>query len=137
MDSYAYQVYDQFSNHVEYTVIDDCIDNYIFLVDRKQCVSNIVSPLSYDHFYEEKVVVTDDQDLIIRELEGYQFSSGRKFMDEQFVHIDQYAFKDSFAALLESYFSSHDDVASFNFYIREMKIVGRLTICNRLPYERE
>ena len=88
MDMYAYQVYYQFSNHVEYIVTDDCIDNYIFLVDRNQCVSNIVSPLSYDHFCKEKVVVTDDQDLIIRELEGYQFSSGKKFMDEQLFHVD-------------------------------------------------
>ena len=56
MDKYAYQVYDQFSNHVEYTVTNDGLDNYIFLADHNQCVSNIASPLSYDHIYEKGVV---------------------------------------------------------------------------------
>ena len=27
MDRYAYQVYDQFSNHVEYTITNDGLDN--------------------------------------------------------------------------------------------------------------
>ena len=34
-DRYAYQVYDQFPNHVEYAVTDDGLDNYIFLADHK------------------------------------------------------------------------------------------------------
>ena len=49
MDRYGYQVYDRFSNHVEYTVTNDGLDNYIFLADHNQCASNIASPLSYDH----------------------------------------------------------------------------------------
>ena len=55
MDRYAYQVYDQYSNCVEYTVTNDGLDNYIFLADHNQCVSNIASPLSYDHIYEKGV----------------------------------------------------------------------------------
>ena len=55
MGRYAYQVYDNFSNHIEYTVTDDCLDNYIFLDDHSQCVSNSTSPLYYDHIYEEGV----------------------------------------------------------------------------------
>ena len=49
MDKYAYQFYD------EYIVTNDCLDNYIFLADHNQRVSNIASPLSYDHIYEEGV----------------------------------------------------------------------------------
>ena len=56
MDRYAYQVCNQFSNHVDYTVVDDCLDNYTFLVDHNQCVSNTALSLFYDHFYEEEVV---------------------------------------------------------------------------------
>ena len=81
MDRYAYQVCNQFSNHVDYTIADDCLDNYTFLDDHNQCVSNTALSLSYDHFYEEKFIVIDAQDLITREIEGYQFSSRKEFID--------------------------------------------------------
>ena len=55
-DRYAYQVYDQFPNHVEYAVTDDGLDNYIFLADHKQCVSNVASSSYFDQIYEEEVV---------------------------------------------------------------------------------
>jgi hypothetical protein len=117
MDRYACKVYDQFSNHVEHTVIDDCIDNYIFLVDHNQCVSNISFPLSYDHYSEEGVVATDDQDLITTELEGYQFSSREAVMNEQLFSVDQHfsdlGFKDLVAALMESYISNHLKISDF------------------------
>jgi hypothetical protein len=32
MDQDTYHAYDQFLNHFEHAVADDCIDNYIFLV---------------------------------------------------------------------------------------------------------
>ena len=56
MDRYAYQVYDMFSNHVEYIVTNDYLDKYVLLADHNKCVSNISSPLSYDHIYEKGVV---------------------------------------------------------------------------------
>jgi hypothetical protein len=103
MDRYACQAYDQFSNHVEHTVTDDCIDNYMFLADHNQYALNPTLSLSCDHYSEEGVVATDDQDLIIRELEGYQFSRKEAFMDEQLFSVDQYVsdlgFKDLVAAL--------------------------------------
>ena len=55
MDRYAYQVCNQFSNHVDYTVADDCLDNYTFLADHNQCVLNTALSLFYDHLYEEEV----------------------------------------------------------------------------------
>jgi hypothetical protein len=73
MDRNACQVYDQFSKHVEHTITDDCIDNYIFISYYNQCVSNSASPLAYDHYFEEGIVAINDQEMIIRELEGYQF----------------------------------------------------------------
>jgi hypothetical protein len=115
MDRYACQVDDQFSNHFEHEVTDDCIDNYMFLVDHNQYVLNIVLSLSYDHYSEEGVVATDDQDLITRELEGYQFSSKEAFMDEVFMdqYVSDLGFKDPFAALMESYISDHLKISDF------------------------
>jgi hypothetical protein len=113
MDRYACQAYDQFSNHVEHIVVDDCIDNYMFLDDHNQYVLNPTLPLYCDQYSEEGVVAIDDQDLITRELEGYQFSSRKTFMDEQLFYVDQNSFKDSFVALLESYFSHHPKISNF------------------------
>jgi len=116
-DRYACEFYDQFANHVEHVITDDCIGNYIFLADHNSYYLNTALSSSYEHHFEERVVVTDDQDLITRELEGHQ--SSRKevvmvehlfFMDE---HVFYFSFKDSFAALLEIYISDHLKILDF------------------------
>jgi hypothetical protein len=105
MDRYAWQVDDQFSNHFDHEVTDDCLGNYMFLVDNDQYDLNPVLSSSCDHDFEERVVATNDQDLITRELESHLFARREAFMDEAF--IDQYfsdlGFKDPVAALMESY----------------------------------
>ena len=63
---YAYQDYDQFSNHVDYTVTNDFLDNYILLADHNQYVSNTASPLSYDCCYEKEVVSPQHLNVDIR-----------------------------------------------------------------------
>jgi hypothetical protein len=117
MDRYAWKVDDQFSNHFNHEVIDDCIGNYMFLADNDQYDLNHVLSSSCDHHFEEKVVATNDQNLITRRLEGYQFSSKDVVMDEQFFSINQDIFylglKDPFAALLGSYFSSYRNISDY------------------------
>jgi hypothetical protein len=117
MDRYACQVYDQFSNYFEHEVIKDCIDNYMFLADHNQYDLKNSFPLSYDHYSEEGVVATDDEDLITRELEDYHFSSKDAVMDEQlfFVekHVSDLGFKDPIAALMKSYISDHLKISDF------------------------
>jgi hypothetical protein len=69
-----------FSNQLEHAVKDDCIDNYIFLVDHNH---NFLSPtiqLSCDHYYEEEIVTLDDQELLSKEPEGHLFPSKGKCM---------------------------------------------------------
>jgi hypothetical protein len=125
MDRYAWKVDDQFSNHFDHEVIDDCIGNYMFLADNDQYDLNHVLSSSCDHHFEEKVVATNDQNLITRRLEGYQFSSKDVVMDEQFFSIDQDIFylglKDPFAALLGSYFSSYQNIS---YYIYSPSLTG-------------
>jgi hypothetical protein len=62
MDRYACQFHEQFSNNFEDEIVDDCIDNYMFLVDHNQYDLNPVLSLSYEHHFEEMIVATDDQD---------------------------------------------------------------------------
>jgi hypothetical protein len=73
--------------------------------------------LSRDHYFKEEVVSPDDQDLLMKEQEGYQFSSKEAFMDEHFFpedqHVSDLGFKDSFAALLESSFSDFLKISDF------------------------
>ena len=111
MDRYAWKVDDQFSNHFDHEVIDDCIGNYMFLANKYQYALNHVLSSSCDHHSEEKSVATDDQNLITRRLEGYQFSSKDVVMDEQWFFVDHHifylGFKDPFATLLGSYFSAY------------------------------
>jgi hypothetical protein len=45
-DRYACKFYDQFANQVEHVVTDDCIDNYMFLVDHNPCHLNTALSLS-------------------------------------------------------------------------------------------
>ena len=51
-------------------ITNDCIENYMFLADHNPCHLNIALSSFSESFSEEKVVMIDDQDLIIRELEG-------------------------------------------------------------------
>ena len=67
-----------FSNQFEHAVKDDCIDNYIFLVDHNH---NFLAPtiqLSCDHYYEEETVTLDDQELISKEHAAHIFISKRE-----------------------------------------------------------
>ena len=77
MDRYACQVDDQFSDLCEHEVSDDHIDNCIFLPDHYQYDLNPVLSSFVDHYFEEKIVNIDDQNLITRKLEGYQFQTKR------------------------------------------------------------
>jgi len=54
----------------------------MFLYDHNQYALTLVLSSYYDHYSEERVVATNDQNLITRELEGYQFSSKEVVMDE-------------------------------------------------------
>jgi hypothetical protein len=87
----------------------------MFLADKNQCDLNPVLSSSYDHYSEEGVVATKDQDLITRELEGCQFSSRETFIYEAFMdhHATDLGFKDPFDALLESLFSSHQIISYY------------------------
>ena len=67
MDQDVHHAYDQFPNHFEHALKDDCIDNYIFLVDHNQDALNHVIQLSYDLFYEEENVILDDQEFLMKE----------------------------------------------------------------------
>ena len=55
MDRNVHHAYDQFPNHFEHAVIDDCIDSYMFFADHSQNVLSHAMQLSYDHFYEEEI----------------------------------------------------------------------------------
>jgi hypothetical protein len=118
MDRDACHAYDQFSKHVEHIIIDDCIDDYMFLNDHYQCDLKPFVPLSCDHHAgNEETAIVDDQELISKEKEGYLFASREAFMDEQLFSVDQHAsdigFKDPFAALLESYVSNFLKISNF------------------------
>jgi hypothetical protein len=105
MDRYACQFHEQFSNNFEDEIVDYFIDKYMFLVDHNPHDVNPIFSLYNEHHSEEMIVVTDDQDLIIRELEGQQFSIKEIFIDEAFIdqHASDFSFKDPFIALMESY----------------------------------
>ena len=78
----ACHVYDQFPKYFEQEVTNDCIDNHMFLVEHYQYDLNSVVQLSHDHYFKEEVVSPDEQDLLMKEKEGYHFSSKEAFMDE-------------------------------------------------------
>jgi hypothetical protein len=117
MDRDVHYAYNQFPKHFEHTVTNDCIDNYMFLVDHFQYVLNHVVQLSYDHYSEEEIVSPDDQELILKGQEGYLFSSKGEGMHEQLSflnqHISNYGFEDPVASLLESYFLDSLKVSDF------------------------
>ncbi len=53
--------------------MNDCLDDYIFLVDCNQDVLNLIVKLSYNNFYEEEIIVLDDQEFLMKEYEGHFF----------------------------------------------------------------
>jgi len=67
MDMNVHHAYDHFPNHFEHAVKDNCIDNYIFIVDHNQNVLTPTIQLSRDHFSEEETVTLDDKELISKE----------------------------------------------------------------------
>lgn len=111
MNRYACQIQEKFSNSVEDEIVDDCIDNYMFLIDQNPYDVNPVLSSSCEHYSKEEVVMIDDEDLIIREQEGHQFSSREAVMFEQGFSMDQHvydlSFKDLVTAFMESYFSEN------------------------------
>jgi hypothetical protein len=91
IDRDACHVYDQFPKYFEHEVTNDCIDNHMFLVEHYQYDLNFVLQLSRDHNFKEEVVSPDDQDLLMKKEESYQFSSKEAFMDEHFfLRINRY-----------------------------------------------
>jgi hypothetical protein len=67
MNRYACQIQEKFSNNVEDEIVDDCIDNYMFLIDQNPYDVNLVFSSSCENYSKEEVVMIDDQDMIIRE----------------------------------------------------------------------
>jgi hypothetical protein len=66
-DRHACESYDQFVNQEEPMMTDDCIGNYMFFTDPCSYDFNIVLSSSSKNFYEEEVVMIDDQNLRSRE----------------------------------------------------------------------
>jgi len=115
MDRYACQIDDQFSKH---EITNDHIGNFIFLADHYQCDLNPVLSPYFDHYFEERTITTDDQNLIIKEKEGSQFLNKEIVMDMQLIVVDQYvadfSFKDPVAAYMESYVSDLMKISDFS-----------------------
>ena len=65
-DKYACEVYDQFINQEETMITDDCIGNYMFLVDPYPYDVNHVLLSSCNHYAEEKFEIFDGHKLILR-----------------------------------------------------------------------
>lgn len=109
MDQDVHHFYDQFPNQFEPTVVDGCRDDHMFLADYNQDVLNPAIQLSYDHFYEEEVVILNDQELLMKEQGGHLFLSKGECMQRHssFLnhHLSEYGFEDPVVALLESYLS--------------------------------
>jgi hypothetical protein len=122
MDRNAYQSYDQFPEHFEHAAVDDCIDNYMFLVDHKYDALNSVVHLSCDHSYEEETATVDDQGLVSKEQGGLLFTSREAFTEEQPGLLKQPDFchmiHDPIAIYMESYVSDflNFQVALFHRY---------------------
>ena len=64
MDINVYHAYDLFPNHFEHVVMDDCMDNYMFIVDHSQNYLSPAMQLSHNHFYEEEIIIPDYKELI-------------------------------------------------------------------------
>jgi hypothetical protein len=88
MDRYECEFYDQFANQEESMITDDCIGNYVFLIDPYSYDFNTILSSSFEHFSEEKVIMIDNQDLMSREQEGEQCSSIGTIMAEQEFSVD-------------------------------------------------
>jgi hypothetical protein len=56
---------------LENEIVDDYINNYMFLAGHNPCNLNTALSLSSENYSEKEVVVIDDQDLIKIELEGH------------------------------------------------------------------
>jgi hypothetical protein len=121
----AYQSYDQFPEHFEHVLVDDCIDNYMFLDDHSYDGINPAAPLSCDHSYEGETTTVDDQELVSKEQGGHLFASRDNFIEEQpgllkqprFCHI----IHDPMAIYMESYIS---DFLKFSNFITSPILTG-------------
>jgi len=70
-------------NHFEQEVVDDCIDNHIIKVDQNHNLLNPTIPSSYDHFYEEEIVICDDQEFLLKDQGGQLFFRKGECMHEK------------------------------------------------------
>jgi hypothetical protein len=69
-------------------MIDDCIRNYMFLVDPNPCHGNHVLLSSCDHYSNKEIVIFDDHELISRGQEDDQSSCRGIVTVEQDAAID-------------------------------------------------
>jgi hypothetical protein len=65
-DRYACEVYDQFVNQEDPMMTDDCIRNYMFLVDPNPCDGNLVLSSSCENYSDKEIVIFDDHELMSR-----------------------------------------------------------------------
>jgi len=94
-------------SHLEQEVEDDCLSNFVIKADYSQISSNFVKQSSYEHFYEEEIVICDDQKFFLKDQGGSLFSRKREDILKQSRVLNQFdcdlGFEDPVAALLESY----------------------------------
>jgi hypothetical protein len=125
MDWDVHHAYVHFQNQFEHAVVDDCIDNYMFLVDHSQNALSPAMKLSYDHVYEEETAILDDQELLVKAQGGHLFLSKGEFKQWKSSFLNQqfcdYGFEDPVAALLESYLS---DSLTFSDFIISPTLIG-------------
>jgi len=67
-DRYVCEFYNQFANHVEHVVTNDCIGNYMFLADHNPFHLSTSLSSYYDHDFEERQIsIFDDHKLLSRD----------------------------------------------------------------------
>ena len=130
MDRYGYQVYGHYSDRVEYTITNDGLDNYIFLADHNQCVSNIASPLSYDHIYEKGVATAQhlnadigikfpffNYDEFKEHKKGYQLQEENEVEDIYTNHMHKETFQQNSDLMVQEFEVSFDRNKTSNVHV--------------------
>lgn len=94
-----------FPNHFEHAVTYDCIDNYMFLANHSRNVLIHAMQSSYDHFYEDKILILDDQELISKEQPTQFFFIKMESLPGQLSflnqHFSNHGYEDPTSILLE------------------------------------
>ena len=98
-----------------YDKTNGCIDDFIFFT---QDVLQPIVQLPSDYFYEEEIVIFDNQELITRGQESHLFSNKGKSIYRQSFFLNQQAsdhgFDDPVAAYMESYVSNLMKISDFS-----------------------